>query len=168
VPECPARRGDRPENGGMPSLPDDPDADVLALTRVVGGFGLASLLAGGALTLLGRGDAARGFGQQTAAWGAVDVAIAGLSAARTGRSAPDPTRLHRILLVNAALDVGYVAAGAHVAWHGTTFGGRLGPEAARGHGAAVVVQGLGLLAIDLAFASRMRRHSIRAAAGATS
>jgi hypothetical protein len=142
----------------MPSTGTDPAADVRALTRAVGGFGLVSLLGGGALAVAGRSPGARAFGQQTAAWGAVDLGIAAFSAARSRAEAPDPARLRRILLVNAGLDVGYVAAGAHVARHGSTFGGRLAAGAARGHGAAVVVQGLGLLLIDLAFAQRMGRH----------
>jgi hypothetical protein len=142
----------------MPSTTPDPQADVRALTRTVGGFGLASLLAGAAVAAAGRSAGTRAFGQQTAAWGAVDLGILAFSAARSRGSAPDPARLRRILLLNAGLDVGYVAAGAHAAWHRSSLGGRLAPQAARGHGAAVVVQGLGLLVIDLAFARRMGRH----------
>jgi hypothetical protein len=142
----------------MRRTPTDPARDVAALTRVVGGFGAASLLGGGALAAMAGREDVRAFGQQSAAWGAVDVAIAGISALRSRRGAADPARLRRILLVNAVLDVGYVAAGAHLAHHGTTLGGRLSPAAARGHGAAVMVQGLGLLAIDLALARRMGRH----------
>jgi hypothetical protein len=142
----------------MPSTGTDPHGDVRALTRTVGGFGLASLLVGAAVAAAGRSEPARAFGLQTAAWGAVDLGIAALSAARSRMEPPDPARLRRILLVNAGLDLGYVAAGAHLARRGSTLGGRLTPPAARGHGAAVVVQGLGLLAIDLAFAQRIGRH----------
>jgi hypothetical protein len=57
--------------------------------------------------------------------------------------------------VNAGLDVVYVAAGAHVAHHRTTFGDRVAPDAARGHGLAVVGQGLALMALDLTYAGRL-------------
>ena len=88
----------------------------------------------------------KAFGQQTAMWGLVDLAIAGVGAARPEG---DPDRVRKVLLINAALDVGYIAAGAHVAYHRTTLGGRLSPEAARGHGLAVVSQGAALLVFDL-------------------
>jgi hypothetical protein len=140
----------------------DRDARVLArLTRVLAGFGLASV-AGGSL-LAGRADGAgtRAFGQQTAAWGAVNLGIAAVSALRSGRSPVDPVRVRRILLVNAVLDLSYIAAGAHIAAHRTTFGGRLSPRAARGHGLAVVGQGLGLLNVDLGFALALSRGNGR-------
>lgn len=101
------------------------------------------------------GDARRrAFGQQTVAWGVVDVVIAPFGdrrrrarlAALEDPSAPAVQRrersgLRRLLLVNAGLDLGYVAAGW--SWW------RRGDERARGHGAAVVVQGLFLLVFDL-------------------
>jgi hypothetical protein len=136
----------------------DPDERILAaLTRVLAGFGLASVAGGSWLARRADGEGARAFGQQTAAWGAVNLGIAGVSALRSGRSPVDPVRVRRILLVNAALDLGYIAAGAHVAAHRTTFGGRLTPQAARGHGLAVVLQGLGLLNLDLGFALALWR-----------
>lgn len=133
------------------------EAVVGALTRVLAGFGLASVAGGGLLAARAEGDAMRAFGQQSAAWGAVNLGIAGVSALRSGRSPVDPVRVRRILLLNAALDLGYIAAGAHIAAHRTTFGGRLSPQAARGHGLAVVVQGLGLLNLDLGFALALSR-----------
>ena len=141
---------------GTRSSDVDPAERVVArLTRTLAGFGMASVASGALLAARAEGEGARAFGQQAAAWGAINLAIAGVSALRAGRAPADPERLRRTLLVNAALDVGYVAAGAHVAAHRTTFGGRVTPGAARGHGLAVVIQGLGLLVLDVRFAQAL-------------
>jgi hypothetical protein len=50
---------------------------------------------------------------------------------------------------------GVVDLGTQLAVRRPGFGGRLGPAAARGHGTAVVVQGLALLVLDLAHARRI-------------
>jgi hypothetical protein len=113
------------------------------LVRVLGRWALASVAAGALLSLDPR---TRGFGRQTAAWGAVDGVIALVGARRqaAGRT-PDPGRLRRVLLVNAGLDVGYLAVGTWLArrrrW--------------RGDGAAVVVQGAFLLWLDTSRARRL-------------
>lgn len=93
------------------------------------------------------------FGRQTRTWALVDLAVAAVGAARSGARGPDPDagtrrarRLHRVLLVNAVLDVGYVAGGG-VALRGGRTGG----------GAAVVVQALFLLWIDVRHARRFAR-----------
>ena len=111
------------------------------LTRVLGGWAVGSLAVGSALWLR---PASRSFGRQTAAWGAVDGVIAVLGARRRG--ATDPARLRRVLLVNAGLDLGYLAAGAWLVRDGRW----------RGDGAAVLVQGSFLLALD-ATAARVLR-----------
>lgn len=126
-----------------------------ALTRALGGFGAASVAGGAVLAAVASSPGTRAFGQQSAAWGAVDLAIAGLGAVRSAGHPVGAARLRRTLLVNAGLDVGYIAAGAAVAFLRPAPGGRVTPEQARGHGLAVVVQGLGLLALDLAFAARL-------------
>lgn len=91
-------------------------------------------------------------GRQHVAWGAVDGAIAarGLLSANDRRRAPCERgrRLRRLLLANAALDVGYVGLGVAMSR------GRLG-LARRPDGAAVVVQGGFLLGFDLWHASRL-------------
>ncbi len=94
---------------------------------------------GAALALGGRTAGLCTFGQQTAAWGAVDLAIAGINAARRS-AAPTAERLRTVLLGNAALDVGNVAVGAHLAAHRPSLNRRLEPEQARGHGLVVVAQ----------------------------
>ena len=120
------------------------------LTRVLACWAAASVVAGAALSLDRR---TRGFGRQTAAWGAVDGAIAYAGVRGRRRRGPtSPARLRRVLLVNAGLDVGYLAAGLAV----------LRSPAARargwrGDGLAVVVQGGFLLLLDGVAARALRR-----------
>lgn len=131
-----------------------------------------SLVGGGVLALVGqlRGHPTmRAFGLQNAGWGAVDLAIAGVASAgrKTAmRRAPDPgdhdiqsrqrRSLRRTLLVNAGLDVGYVAAGLA----GLVWSLRAGPRpAAVGHCCAVVVQGGFLLAFDTLHARALPEDS---------
>ncbi len=114
------------------------------LTRVLGRWAVGSLVLGGALCA---SPNTRGFGRQTAAWGAVDGAIALVGALRQAAGhTTAPARLRRVLLVNAALDVGYLATGA-VLVRRTRW---------RGDGLAVLVQGAFLLALDVTAARRLR------------
>jgi hypothetical protein len=115
-------------------------------------WGTASVLVGGVLALPRR---TRGFGVQTLMWGAIDLMLAAV--ARGRGQVPRAQILRRILLVNAALDVGYVAAGALLAVRKPTLGGRLRPADARGHGLAVVLQGAALFVVDLIAARSLRR-----------
>jgi len=136
--------------------PDDPGPEVAAsLTRTLAALGASSVVIGGLVSVASSHPGRRAFGQQTAAWGAINLGIAGFGAWRSGARPARAAGLRRTLLVNAGLDVVYVAAGAHVAHHRTTFGGRVDPAAARGHGLAVVGQGLALMALDLTYAARL-------------
>ena len=111
------------------------------LTSVLGTWAAASVAVGAVLSAR---EGTRGFGRQTAAWGAVDGAIAAVGARNRRRRGPtDPVRLRKVLLVNAGLDVGYLALGAAL----------LRTDRWRGDGAAVVVQGAFLLALDAAAAA---------------
>jgi hypothetical protein len=136
----------------------DPGPEVAAsLTRTLAVLGASSVVVGGLVAVAWRQHPGRrAFGQQTAAWGAINVGIAGVGAWRSRANPAQGASLRRTLLVNAGLDVVYVATGAHVAFHRTTFGGRVTPQAARGHGLAVVGQGLALMALDLTYARRLR------------
>ena len=113
------------------------------VVRVLGRWAVGSVVIGG---LLSADPRTRGFGRQTAAWGAVDGAIALVGALRSaaGRTT-GAGRLRRVLLVNAWLDVGYLAAGAWLTrrtrW--------------RGDGVAVLVQGAFLLWLDASSARRL-------------
>jgi hypothetical protein len=114
------------------------------VVRVLGRWAAASVVLGAALSADPR---TRGFGRQTAAWGLADglIALVGARRQAAGRTTP-PDRLRRVLLVNAGLDVGYVAAGAWLV-RSTRW---------RGDGAAVLVQGAFLLWLDATAAGRLR------------
>ena len=142
------------------------DAESAHLRRV-GVWGGTALLGGAALFLLsGDADGQRAFGLQTAAWGVVNVAIAGVALARGPDAAAvdlatalaDESRLREILWLNQGLNAGYVAVGATL----FAVGARADvarPDVWRGHGAAVMIQGAGLLVLDgLALASSSGRR----------
>ncbi len=121
----------------------------------VGAWGAANAAAGTLLlATAGDADGRRAFGIQSAAWGAVNIAIAGVGLATaspdTLLSAADAIRaeahLANILWLNLGLDAGYAAVGATlwiVAARGVS-----NPAAWRGHGRALVVQGVGLFVLD--------------------
>lgn len=100
----------------------------------------------------------RAFGLQTLLWAAVD---AGVLAASTRGGTPPAGRLRTLLLANTAADVGYVGVGAVLAARPDRVprrlrGRRTSDAALRGHGLAVVLQGLALLVIDSTAAARLR------------
>ena len=119
------------------------------LTQVLGGWAAGSVVLGAALSLSPR---TRGFGRQTAVWGAVDGAIAYAGVLGRRRRGPtDRVRLRRVLLLNAGLDVGYLGVGAALAG-----GRRVRGRSYRGDGLAVLVQGAFLLLLDTTAAARLR------------
>ncbi|MGV8874378.1 MAG: DUF6992 family protein [Rhodococcus sp. (in: high G+C Gram-positive bacteria)] len=120
------------------------------LGRRLSVWGGGSVLAGTVLALRGSSPARRAFGLQTAGWGAIDLAIAGAGALSS--KPPTAKSLSRLLWINAGLDVLYIAAGAHIAVKQPRFGRRITADQALGHGAAVVVQGAALLALDTSHA----------------
>jgi hypothetical protein len=137
------------------STPDPGPAVAASLTRTLAVVGASSVVVGGLVAVVSSGPGPRAFGQQTAAWGAINLGIAGFGAWRSRTHPAEAASLRGTLLVNAGLDVVYVAAGAHVAHRRTSFGDRVSPEAARGHGLAVVGQGLALMTLDLTYALRL-------------
>ena len=115
----------------------------LQLSRVIGGWAAASVALGAVLSVSPR---TRGFGRQSAAWGAVDGAIAYAGARkRSANGRTDPARLRRILLVNAGFDLGYLAAGTWLVQRPRW----------RGDGVAVLLQGAFLLVLDTAAAKKL-------------
>lgn len=148
---------DVPDSEGVAITAADNGPEVAArLTRALAIFGSASVVGGAALALGSGHPSVRAFGKQSVAWGAINLAIAGIGARRAAAHPATASRLRRTLLANAGLDVGYLALGAHIAYHRTTFGGRQSPEAALGNGLAIVDQALGLLALDLRHARHLR------------
>lgn len=87
------------------------------------------------------------FGLQTAAWGAVNGAIAAWAwRGLTLRDFAGAQHLVNILWLNTGLDVGYAAVGATMALLAARWGPKPG---VLGAGVAVVVQGLALALLDL-------------------
>ena len=134
------------------------------ITTLLSVWAAGSVLKGGAIALLGKRTGREQwtrFGRQTAMWGAVDALIAGagaLSRSRRGGMTPaevdaEARKLRRLLLINAAADVVYIAGGAHIAVRagrsGTSF--RMG----RGDGIAILIQGAFLLALDATYARKL-------------
>ena len=124
----------RPEGAGT-RCRWGPPTSARGLVTALGTWSALSIAGGSALWARGRSPMARSFGRQTLGWGVVDAGVAAWGAARP---APDPRRLRRVLAVNAAVEVGYVGIGL---WLMRT-------QEWRGDGAAIVVQGAFLLALD--------------------
>lgn len=124
------------------------------LTRHLVAWGVSSLVGGAVLLGVGASRRSRvltGVGRQAAAWGAVDLVIAGVGSASNRRPVVDAPRavrsLYRLLAVNAVLDVGYLAGAALLARRPGREGDALG----------VAVQALALLVLDTGHAARLRR-----------
>jgi len=135
------------------------------LTRALTAWSLGSIAVGALVVVRRPGERATGFARQSIAWGAVDLAIAGLSLRRRDPAADEAVEagsLRRLLLVNAVLDVGYVTAGA-LLWRAGRFRGR----DSTGDGAGVVVQGAFLLVLDTACAVALRPVARRTRRGRT-
>ena len=140
-------------------------ADQQAHLWRVGAWGLANAVGGAALVLASDRETEPGrwaFGLQSGAWGVVNVGIAAVGlAGGPGEVTADwaaalaaENGYADVLLVNLGLNVGYMAVGGTllaVAGRGVStcpHPDSSGPDAWRGHGAALVVQGLGLLVLD--------------------
>jgi hypothetical protein len=127
-------------------------------------WGLGSMLAG-PLALLSRDALWRQFGVQTFSWGAIDALLAFFgrrgarrNAARRERDELSPAdelrearRFRAILLLNAGLDVLYIAGGAALAW-------RQRRRDRRGMGLGIIPQGAFLLAYDCLLAREVGRR----------
>lgn len=119
------------------------------------GWGVGSMVAGGAMLALGR-PLTWGFGVQHLTWGLIDAIIAVASLVASQRRASGAVDLdkevrsfRRILSINGWLDVAYLALGVglmlvgHLAGQGKDWGPLL-----VGHGAGIVAQGSFLLLFD--------------------
>ena len=146
--------------------------------KVLGGVGAASLASGLALGFRGS-PSQRAFHLMNAGWGAVDLGLAltaGLAAAATdpatmslADAVADARWNQNLFLLNAGLDVAYVAFGLWMADRA-----RRGDDKAafyRGAGPSVMLQGGFLLAFDLTMFALHRRENgtldamVRAATG---
>ena len=95
------------------------------------------------------------FGLQTAAWGLIDLVLAGNAWwALALRDLQSATQLDRFLWLNVGLDVGYIATGATLAVTAWLLGRRAGGI---GAGIAILTQGVGLLLLDVRFLALIDR-----------
>jgi hypothetical protein len=118
---------------------------------VVAGTGLLAWLT------LRRHDSAllRAFSVQAGLWGLAHLAIAGSRLWRLAdRDLASAMYLDRVLWFGAGLDIGFILVGMTLAAAGWTAGRRLGMV---GAGIGVLVQGAGLLVLDLRFMSMTAR-----------
>jgi hypothetical protein len=143
----PAARGALPE-----------DRVEAAGMAVLGSWAALNLAGGTAGALLAEDEAWRAFHLGNAAWNTVNGGIAIAGAVSLARREPASgaerveraRRLHRVLAINAGLDVGYLAAGG-VLW---AVGARQQRPALVGTGAALGLQGAWLLGFDLGLRAR--------------
>jgi len=95
------------------------------------------------------------FGIQSLAWGLVELVLVTIGFQQLAmRDVSGATRLDRLTWFTAGLDVGIMVAGVAVVALAWLLGRRL---AAIGAGLGIVVQGLGLLVMNLTFASLLAR-----------
>lgn len=95
------------------------------------------------------------FAIQTAAWGAIDVAICAAAWQSLAlRDLTSAVRLDRFIWLNIGLDAGYVAVGGALAIAGWTLARSLGLV---GAGIGVAVQGTALFLLDVILASAIAR-----------
>lgn len=138
------------------------------LTKTLVSWSVTSIALGTSIALAGHKFEKKeltDFGRQTAAWGGVDLAIAGaglLVQRRRGKLSEEQIQrqirnLRRLLVINAVADVGYVAGGMAILKRSmqkkSSF--RMGP----GDGYAIVIQGAFLFVLDVSQAKRLRTIS---------
>lgn len=131
------------------------DTSYDAFQRLVGNtllaWGAGSTLAGVAGLFVRGNGLLRQAAIQSIAWGAIDAAIglfglrsARRQAARGEATAPQARRFRLIVLVNAGLDVGYIAGGLALVRQAQGRAGRAGM------GVGIIIQGAFLLLFDTA------------------
>ncbi len=132
-------------------------AHLLRVALWGGGSVLAGSLLLALLAVRGRLAASalvKHFAIQTAAWGAVDLALVAVAWRSLAlRDHAGAAQLERVLWLNIGLDAGYVGVGATLALTAWLLGRRLGGV---GAGLAIVTQGLALFVLDLIVASQLR------------
>ena len=141
---------------------------------VLSAWGGANVLVGGAGALASDGERARQFHLMNAGWGAVNLAL-GLFGRRSARrdaaagtdaaaAYADLRRTEKILLFNAGLDLGYVAAGAYLLERSRRPDSDT-RERDRGWGQSVMIQGAALFAFDLLAYRYLHRAESRLSVG---
>ena len=151
---APALAQSPPADGAPRQYFDRKAGAMTALTT----WGGANVLAGGLGALASEDERLRQFHLMNAGWGAVNAAL-GLLGRRSARrdAAADPDRegaygdlrrTEKVLLFNAGLDLGYVAAGAYLLERSRRPGAET-RDRDRGWGQSILLQGAALFAFDL-------------------
>jgi hypothetical protein len=130
---------------------------------ILGSWALGNMVWGGlaANNSIGR---EKGFHQMNLYWNSVNLLIAGLGYYRASKTSRDlglwesineQQQLEKVLLVNAALDAGYMAGGLYLMERGKN----LDREQWVGFGQSVILQGAFLMAFDLVMYRFQRQNS---------
>lgn len=123
---------------------------------VLGSWAAVNMVTGAYGSFSGRGRT-KYFHQMNAGWNVINLSIAGLSLYSLSQSDPstfsasgifqDMNNLDKFILLNAGLDLGYIATGAWLWDRGL----RKGSERLEGYGRSLIIQGGFLLLFDAAF-----------------
>lgn len=130
------------------------DAQQAHLWRVATWGGISALGGWSLVAFSGRDQTyRRSFGLQTGLWGVINLGIAAAGLLNASAPGGDLAHIieaernyHDLLLLNTGLNVGYIGVGAALWWAGRK--GASMPSMWKGHGSALVLQGLGLLILD--------------------
>lgn len=127
---------------------------------LLGGWSATNIVAGTPAALTSSDPGWRAFHATNAAWNTVNLGLAVAGTVSMSRRPAESlqereargARLHRVLAINAGLDVAYMATGA-----GLWLAGHTGDQPSlEGMGSALLFQGAFLLAFDLGYRSRHR------------
>jgi len=129
-------------------------------TAVLGGVAVANLAGGTTGYFTAKDPTWKAFHGTNAAWNTVNLGLAAAGAVSMARRPEESRsarlergqRLHRVLAINAGLDVGYMAAGGTM-W---ALGAHDDHPELVGAGSALLLQGAFLLAFDLTWRARHR------------
>ncbi len=124
--------------------------------KVLGAWGIASIAEGGIGYFTAKKDEWKYFHEMNAAWGVVNTGIAVLSLSRARKEAAARINAEdayaryksdkKLYLINAGLDVVYIAAGVGLAKYSEN--AKNNPEMWSGFGKSIVIQGVFLLIFD--------------------
>lgn len=137
--------------------------------KVLAGWGALNTVAGIAGFASADNEASKHFHQMNAAWGVINLSIAGLGYLGARRELKktytSSQALHRyeatkrLYLLNAGLDGLYIATGAFLSEHAKHTGGNR--DMYRGFGKSLLLQGAGLLLFDVAMFTAHHRQDKR-------
>jgi len=130
---------------------------------ILGGWAVGNIALGAIASSRTSGDT-KYFHQMNMYWNVVNIGLAGISyytALRTNtqisflETMHEQHKLEKIFLVNAALDVAYMAGGAYMIERGKN---RLNGDRLKGFGKSIIMQGAFLLVFDVAMYGIHQHH----------